>query len=215
MRSVRDVFYIGWQCFEKNMKHPRILLVFAVFFCMILDRVGMFNTAAKLTGASNTPWFLPFLLTDGFAGFYVLLEFVLIFCDAPFIDSHQPYVIIRTGKTKWLLGQLLYILWMSLFCVLSLQLFMIIVLLPTISFTTDWGNIIYTLSRMPIKDFQPEFQIYYALVERYTPLAATAYSGLILWLQGAIIGCLMLLFNFFIKKDWEPLLDACMRVLIF
>lgn len=39
----------------------------------------------------------------------LFLGVVLLFCDAPFIEDEQPYIMLRSGRRIWFIGQMLYI----------------------------------------------------------------------------------------------------------
>lgn len=186
--------------FRKWTRNPRIFITFFLFYCHVFDVISPFNKAAEILETSNTPWFFPFFSSNSFSGMYILLGFVLLFCDAPFIDKHQPYIIIRIGKLKWLLGQFLYIVIASFLFLLSLQFFIILALLPKISFTTEWGSLLYTISQTSVEGFLPIVGVSFSVIETYSAIEATLLSFLIVWLEGIFIGSLLFFLNIQFKR---------------
>lgn len=214
MGSIKVIGYACAQQFQKWARNPRIISIFILFFVLVFDVVFRFNQLAIEYGTKNTPWFLPFFLSHPFLGLYTLLGFVLLFCDAPFIDRHQPYIIIRIGKLKWLLGQILYIVVSSFLFLIAIQVFIIIVLLPTITFSNEWGSILYSMSVADI-GIEQFLNIPRGMMVNYTPLEATALNFLIAWLEGIVIGCLIFLFNFRFKKVMGTILGCLYASLYF
>lgn len=200
MGSVKQIVQSANHNFQKHIRNPKVIMVFLIFFALILDTHTPFNRLANQFQVKNTPWLFPFFVSNIHMGFYILLGYLLLFCDAPFIDRHQPYIIIRIGKRRWLFGQLLYIVSMSFFFVLVIHLCMILVLLPTISFSADWGTVIYTLAKTSVQGFLPMFHISSAVVSQYTVWQAELISTVIVWLEGIIVGSLMFLLNFKFHK---------------
>lgn len=72
---------------------------------------------------------------------------LLLFCDAPFIDSEQPYIVLRSGRKKWVAGQIAYIAISSALFTLFLYLLTLLLLLPWLEFSTEWGKAIGTLAQ--------------------------------------------------------------------
>lgn len=207
MSSMKVIWYTCVQQFQKWLKNPRIITVFILFFALVFDVVFRFNQIGLEWGVKNTPWFLPFFLVNSYFGLYTLLGFVLLFCDAPFIDRHQPYVIIRIGKLKWVAGQILYIVLASFVFLAAIQIFMIVVLFPTLTFSKEWGSILYTFSitNMGVTQF---LDISRGIIMEYSPLEATILSFGLAWLEGIAIGCLMFLVNFRFKHSLGTILGC-------
>lgn len=212
---MNKVWYACAENFQKWLKNPRIYILFLLFFLHMFDLMLPFNKTASTLGVKNTPWTFPFVSSSLVFGMFLLLGYVLLFCDAPFTDRHQPYIIIRIGKIKWMWGQILYIVLSSLIFVLSIQIFIIIVLLPTLTFSTDWGKMLYTVSQLPIEGFVSNVAVSYSLITSYSPIQATVISMLLVWLEGIFIGCLIFVFNMKFKKMVGTILGCFHATLFF
>jgi hypothetical protein len=132
----------------------------------------------------------------------IMLGIVLLFCDAPFIDAHQPYVIIRSGKRDWLLGQILYIMLASTLYFLFIALISVLMLMPNLTFSSQWGKILGTLALTDAgNQFEIGLPISYQLQLTYTPIAAMVWSFFMNWLVGTFLGLLMFVFNMHFKRE--------------
>ncbi len=62
-----------------------------------------------------------------------------MFCNAPFMDDQQMFVLVRTGRLRWFAGQLAYIVAANLVYFLWTALTTVLVLIPQVGFSTDWA----------------------------------------------------------------------------
>ena len=84
-----------------------------------------------------SPWIFPFLFTQKFIKLLFFFPLILLFSDAPFIDDNQPYIIARSGRTSWSIGQIGYIFIASAVYFIFLMFLTVIINLPNIQFTTE------------------------------------------------------------------------------
>ena len=70
-----------------------------------------------------------------------MIPLVFIFCDAPFVDSNQMYVMLRTDRTTWGIGQVLYIFAGSFFYMLVLMMSTIVLNIGHIKWDNTWWNV--------------------------------------------------------------------------
>ena len=71
---------------------------------------------------------------------------LLFYTDAPFYDSHQLFVVMRSGVSRWCLGQALYVIAVSVGYMCFLTAMSVVVLLPQITFSGEWGRVWTTLA---------------------------------------------------------------------
>jgi hypothetical protein len=91
-------------------------------------------------------------------------------------------------------GQLLYIVVASALYVSFLIIMSMLVLLPYIEFTTDWGKVLSTLSQTNASSYS-SLPIYYSLQQNYSPTQALLLSALLLFLITVFIGLVMFVLN--------------------
>lgn len=74
------------------------------------------------------------------------LPLLVLFCNAPFTDRNTLFIISRSGKQKWLSGQLLYIVLSAAAYYGFILLCTVMLSLPYAEFTANWGKLISTLA---------------------------------------------------------------------
>ena len=110
---VSRVFRISIQNFRKWKTDYRIWMIAIVVLLLIHSYMNEINRAAEVLQLPQTLWNYPFMYTGTYEKLQFTLPLLFIFCDAPFLDSNQLFVTIRSGKTQWCLGQVLYIVMTS------------------------------------------------------------------------------------------------------
>lgn len=125
--------------FRKWPRSPRIWMVFLI---MMTYCTPYFTTTIRQFcqdyDAACTGWLLPLALTVENRRLWIMLLPMLLFCDAPFLDEQQPFLIVRTGRLRWGAGQILYIFAASAVFYLVSFLIMALMLLPYLEFSLDW-----------------------------------------------------------------------------
>ena len=91
-------------------------------------------------------WIFPFLFQNVYVQFIYGISVVYFFSTVPFFQYSQLYTVIRQGRKRWLIGKSLRILLSSFFLVFIDFLISVIILLPKIEITNDWGKVLYSLA---------------------------------------------------------------------
>ena len=94
MCNIRQIFQLAGQKFSGWKRNPRIVMTFLLAFVLCLFQI-----------------LEPFIWTYGDAASVMLssLLLVLLFADMPFVNQETPYQLIRTKRSVWLAGQLVYV----------------------------------------------------------------------------------------------------------
>ena len=111
MRDIRQIFQLAGQNFSGWKRNPRIAMTFLLAFvlCLLLsDEVLTYSRRYE----TSLQILEPFIWTYGDAASVMLssLLLVLLFADMPFVNQETPYRLIRTKRSVWLAGQLLYVI---------------------------------------------------------------------------------------------------------
>ena len=110
MRKAGQVWSVAAYNFRQWKKNPRIVVTFALSFvlCFLLS-----NKAVQFAQEQGTILQLvePFVWTFGDANNILIssLLLVLLFADMPFICEGTPFYLMRTKRSVWLMGQIIYI----------------------------------------------------------------------------------------------------------
>ena len=109
MRSLKSSWHICLQNLRKWQTDYRIWIIglMAVILIAVFED-GMRNIADYL-GLKPPIWIFPFIYYQFYTKLSYMVLIILLFCNAPFTDQNQVFVLMRSGHKKWLLGQILYI----------------------------------------------------------------------------------------------------------
>lgn len=119
MTRLRQAFSVAGYNFRQWHRNPRVAVSFALAFilCFLLsDKVVSFAESYETT----TQLLEPFIWTFGDSDSILLVSLLLVFlfADMPFLSSGTPFYLMRTTRTVWLVGQVIYIAATTLFYLL-------------------------------------------------------------------------------------------------
>lgn len=168
-----------------------LLLIYAVIspFCSALN-----DFSSSIGAQTNILGVLPNIYSCNSDYFRIIIQLgiVLMFSNAPFKNGDSLYCVMRTGYTRWCIGQLIYIIAASFIYTASLFVLTNLCCIKTLGYSLKWGktfstlhtthNIKYPLSpRLPIQ---------------YTPLEALLHTLLLIFMLSVLFG----LINFFMAS---------------
>lgn len=131
MSKMRQTVLIACSNFRKWHKNPQIILCFllAFIFCFLLsDKVLQFAQAhgTYLQGMEAFIW----TFGDSQSVLAISILLLLLFSGIPDLSNEVPYMIVRTDRRVWMLGQILYLI-AATFC------FMLFILVATVFLSAD------------------------------------------------------------------------------
>lgn len=111
MSKIRQIVLIACSNFRKWHKNPQIILSFllAFIFCFLLsDKVLQFaqSHGTYLQGMEAFIW----TFGDAQSVLAISILLLLLFSGIPDLSNEVPYLMIRTDRTVWMLGQILYLI---------------------------------------------------------------------------------------------------------
>lgn len=103
MKAVR----ICMQNIRKWGGNRRILMCIAMTTLLVYSYTKDLSVLCNYMGQKMNPWIFPFLFAFRYMRIVFMIPVVFIFCDAPFVDTNQTYVMLRTKRNIWSMGQIL------------------------------------------------------------------------------------------------------------
>lgn len=199
MSNVKNILLCVRMNLKKAAMESRIYVVMAVSLVFQYYTFNSLHAICDFLGEAVTPWVFPFFLGSPSLFFIYGGLAMLLFCDAPFLDGQAPFVIIRTGRRGWIVGQILYVFLLSLLYTFWNCLTAVLLLIPDVAFEADWGKVLWTISANPDifqrvgvpGSFCPQGKI----MELLPPMQAMAVSILLYWLGTVLIGMIILCFR--------------------
>ena len=201
MGKVFACFSIALHNFKKWAVNPRLYILLLMEVLYLHSRLSPVGELCARTGYKVTPYLLPFLLDEGSAVMMLFLGVVLLFCDAPFIEDEQPYIMLRSGRRIWFIGQRLYIVVASVLYLIVLYFISVLVLLPHIEWSAEWGKLLSTFSQTSAAG-QNGISIPFARVitARFDPIPAVLRCVVNGSLVATVLGMLMFFVNLNISR---------------
>ena len=171
MKRIGNELSVIFVDFRNSFLTKRVLVLFVLhFFVTHIFLASVRRFAVNVHYPVSAYGFL-FLFYDMY--YLLLFMFVCIyyFSNTPFLNYHQIYRIIRTGKLRWGIHQIVNIIISSVVLMGSVFVSACIVLFPQLTWENDWGKVLYTLS---LTNMAEEYNIMvdftYEMISRYTPL---------------------------------------------
>ena len=181
---------IDFRKMRKDWRVPVILVLIIVAETLYTQSVFAYSVEI---GYPVSPWLLPLLLANPGSRFVILGCAVLFFCNLFSAGQQTPYVVMRSGRTPYVLGKLLYLLSTSLAFTLVTAFAFVPLHLKYIALTKDWGALLGSWAR------------YYApmttgasaarLIHTMPALNAMGCTILLLWLSFLNMGAVVLFFQ--------------------
>lgn len=213
MKSIR----ICVQNLRKWLGNSRIYIAFVIVFLFTLIYTKGLWLVADNVGEKLSIYIFPFLTTYRYMKIIYLFPLLLLFCDAPFVDANQQFVMIRSSRLSWGIGQMLYIICGSFFYALFMLLSSIVVNIGHIQMGTSWGKSLIlagTTNICSILGIQYDtVQISSIIVKYYTPTQAMLWSFLFLWMICIILGLIIYDFNILFQSNIVGLFVAGFLIL--
>lgn len=202
MKLLKTVFGVGFQNFRKWKTDYRIWVIAALLIIMVQIYVDDMRKVAESIQTEIPIWIFPFLYSQFHTKLIFTLPLILMFCNAPFVDDNQVFVFTRTGRSKWLWGQIIYVIAASA----AYYIFLLAVSLLSTVFIGDismeWGKTLHAtaassrIARAVGSNFIDISQI---ILDFFTPVQAVWFTFLMSWLCGVLLGLIIFLCNMIFK----------------
>ena len=196
-QAALTAFRTAMQSFRKWAMDVRICLLFLTVLLTIFSRTRELSQIVhdNMDCAVNGFSIFPVIYSSdiGIGRFITLFCILLLYCNAPFFDKNQQFVLARTGRRSWNAGQVLYIYISGFIFVLMLQAAAIIGCMPDVAFSVkSWGKALELLSRNYILN---RLVINSTLMKQYTVMGAFVNQFLLLYLLTVFLGMLIYFCN--------------------
>ena len=195
-KTIKTAFSICAQNFRKWATDYRMWVVGAIIVIMTFVYAHKMLLNAEAMGSDMTIWIFPFLYCRYYDLIMFVIPLVLMFCNAPFLDKNQTFVMMRASSVTWFIGQILYIIIASAAYFLFIFLLSVLMTVFTATPSLNWGNTIYTLAYRGFYDENvPLIDIPRYIIDFFTPLQACWFTFLMSWLAGIFLGLIVFSLN--------------------
>lgn len=201
-----SIFGYSWR---RILGKPRFYLVLIATLFYIANISAPLSKYAQLIDEPVSPWLLPVYFGNPNITLILFLLVVLLFCDAPFLENTECFIILRSGRNNWLCAQLLYIVSLSAFYTIYLALVSILTVVTNAAIMPEWGKLLYSLANTNAGDMV-ELQIHISpiILNRYTAVQAMGIELLITFLVTFLLGSVMFCVNLAIHRTVGSVIGA-------
>lgn len=197
-----------------NIRIPFVLMIVVLYVMESLSAVFAFSRSVQIDVA---PFAFVFLINTDGVQFIIAACAVILFCNAPFEDESYQYMISRAGKLSWGLGQVFYIVKISILYMGCLVAATIMPFLGHINWANEWGKIWGTLGKTNAgAEFGVKLSVSQNIIRQYEPVDALIISILLEFSCVLCIGLLIYFGNKMTGKSvgtflgaWIAVLDIC------
>ena len=174
-----------------------LCLIYAGFVWVNMSSIRSFIEA---TNCPVSIYIYPIMLIH--IKFRTIISFccVYLFSDVPFLQYSKMYSLIRMGRIKWALAQILSIFETAFMFCLYMCIVPVVLCIPNVEFTGEWGKIIHTLSLTNMSQvYAINIYVPYEVLVRLKPMEAmflaVGLSTLLISFFGVFMFALSLVFK--------------------
>lgn len=206
LHKTRQTFAIAIYSVKQRLTSPRVICLLVIFGVFVCDNMSFAGQAAELMDLRINPLLYPFLASDVVKQLVIFAGVIFLYSDAPFINKSQPYVIIRSKRTVWALGQILHIIIFSAVYFFILMAISFVVVIPHATFSTDgWGRLANILAESNLtSQLDMNFLFPEKIVSLYSPVEAFVLTFLLNWTLASFFGMLIFAVNLNFGKMIGP-----------
>ncbi len=222
METFKAAIVIARQNLAEWKKNDRILVLLILTAMLICIYIGKLPVYAVTHDQKNTLFLMPLLFTEAVNAnglLKVLLFFgtILLFCNAPFVDEHKYFLILRTRRSGWWLGEILYVAAGSFCYTLEIFLISTLLALPSASIGQGWGESILTAFDASVEIYLQVFtgvSLPPELIVNAAPETAVCYTFFAVWLVMILLGLVIYCMNLYSGKNWPGVAVAVFLVVL-
>ena len=147
MHKVRSVVEVSCNLLRKSL-NVRVLSLLALSGLMMLRWASPVRAVCTDYQVVASPLALfVYTVNDSWLPVYFSLGWLVIISGAPFLDAQQPYLLLRCGRYRWCVGQMLYLLEMSVLYTMWLFLVCLLTLAGHWTWDLQWDIVFRSLAR--------------------------------------------------------------------
>ncbi len=199
MNKVKDILKICIYQFRIQMVSKRVWLGYLLGIVIIMKQsFGYFVYADSLKESINVLEAFVIAGNNYNTAMFLVLGWLLVISEAPFINSNSLYLIYRTNKKNWNAAMILYIFYQAIIYYSLIAGCTMLFSVKNGFFSNVWSNPIVRLTENvdKIKEISVYFP-YTAFIKEISVFQAFLYTWILCFLYGLILGLFLYTFNLF------------------
>lgn len=204
-RSAGAITYTNFMRWKSDLK---VWLIFGFLTIHLVQELKGLTEFGLEYGEQCTAYLLPMLfdsphISVGTMKMMLYLGGILLLCDAPFIYQNTPYMVVRSRRESWWMGECLYILCTTFLYTSFIVLISTLVILPVATFGESWGGVVsaFAFGRESIAPitFNRQYDVYIGMptsaVNYLYPAGCQVYLFFTVWASLFWLGLLQYLIS--------------------
>lgn len=201
MKKVGHEISVIFTDYKNSFLTKRVLVLFLLLFVVTHIFTAPLRQLSAGVGYKISAWSFPFLFFDMYYLLIFMFACIYFFSNVPFLNYHQIYRIVRTGKLRWGIHQIFNIIISAVLLMGAVFLMTELVLFPHASWENDWGKVIYTLSLTDIGEkYNVLLYFSYDIIKTYTPFQLVGKTLLIGILSISFLGNMMFMLSIYFSR---------------
>ena len=181
---------------KKWRSEPTVWLVFAILLMFVIYHFGPFLSFAVDYDQSLSAWAVSGYFSHAAMPILYVALIGLMFCNAPFYDASSQFSIVRVGRVKWIMGQVLYIYLASFLMVVFIWLATWLLWLPKLTFENDWGRVVKSAVLTHMLSVEHPLRVFFPNnIEAFPPIRTAIFSFIVSWGTTAFGGTMFMFLN--------------------
>ena len=191
MQNIKCCSRIAIQNVKAWAQNYRMIMLLLLLYTSVSQFCSELNDfSAPIGEKTNILGVLPNMYSCGGSDYFhiiIQLGIVLMFSNAPFKNGDSLYCVMRTGYTRWCVGQLIYIIAASFIYTASLFVLTNLCCIKTLGYSPKWGKTFSTLQMA--NGFK--FPLSSRIQIQYTPLEALLHSLMLIFMLSILFGLII------------------------
>ena len=158
---------------------------------------------------------IAYVMNDRWTLFIFMLCWFYLIGDGPFYDCTIQYVLLRSHRTKWAMGVILFVLLSAVCFLLWAVMLCIVCALPYVNFQTEWDTVIRSLAT--VRTLGQSYHTYFIFTPyihmNYSVLQAFGWSISLHFLLLVAFGVFVSLFNSLSKQQFGILIAGMFLIM--
>ena len=199
MDKLKILFY-SLELTKHKLLSSRFRSLCLIYVGFVWVNLSSIRTFIEETNCPISPYIYPLMMVH--IKFRTIISFccVYLFSDVPFLQYSKMYSLIRMGRIKWALAQILSIFETAFLFCLYMCIVPVVLCIPNVEFTGEWGKIIHTLSLTNMSQvYAINIYVPYEVLVRLKPMEAmflaVGLSTLLISFFGVFMFALSLVFK--------------------
>ena len=135
-----------------------------------------------------------------------MLGVVYMFSDVPFMQHYYMYQIVRIGRKRWAIGQIVSIIFQSLFLMFFHLSVSILWIIRHCEWKLEWGKLLHTVALTNASaHYGFLFEVPYSAIQKYSPQEPVSYTHLDVYKRQGRWKAL----HYYAKRFFAPVMISC------